>query len=123
MGSILSTRSSPIISGLLDRVWICLLDRVSTTPCMFYLAPGAAFAYARGKEKNTRPFMRKTPMKKRQQFARSKQRTGRKDTRRDLPLSLYQRLSRSWVINALVIPLLISLFGVVVAFLLTHLGR
>jgi hypothetical protein len=63
------------------------------------------------------------PMKKQQQFARGKQRTGQKDTRRGAPLSLYQRLTRSWVINALVIPLLISLFGVVVAFLLTHLGR
>ena len=62
-------------------------------------------------------------MKKRQQFAGSKQRTGQKDIRRGSPLSLYQRLSKSWVINALVIPLLISLFGAVVAFLLTHLGR
>ncbi len=62
-------------------------------------------------------------MKKRKQFAGSRQRTGRKETRRDLPLSLSQRLSSSWAINTVVIPLLISLFGVVVAFLLAHLGR
>jgi hypothetical protein len=67
--------------------------------------------------------MRTTPMKKRQRFAGSRQRTRRSDSRRDLPLSLYQRLSRSWAINTVVIPLLISLFGVVVAFLLAHLGR
>lgn len=62
-------------------------------------------------------------MKKRQRFAGSRQRAGRKDTRRDLLLSLYQRLRSSWAINTVVIPLLISLLGVVVAFLLAHLGR
>jgi hypothetical protein len=62
-------------------------------------------------------------MKKQQQFAGSKQRTRQKSTQRGVPLSLSQRLTRSWVINAVVIPLLVSLFGAVVAFLLTHLGR
>jgi hypothetical protein len=62
-------------------------------------------------------------MKKRQQFAGRKQRTWQKSNRHGIPLSLYQRLTRSWVINALVIPLLVSLFGAVVALLLTHLGR
>lgn len=62
-------------------------------------------------------------MKKRQQFAGSKQRTRHKSTRCGIPLSLSLRLTRSWVINAVVIPLLVSLFGAVVAFLLTHLGR
>ncbi len=62
-------------------------------------------------------------MKKQQQFAGSKQRTWRMGIRGGIPLSLSQRLTKLWVINTLVIPLLVSLFGAVVALLLTHLGR
>jgi hypothetical protein len=40
-----------------------------------------------------------------------------------MPRSFYQRLAGSWVINALVVPLLISLFGAIVTLLLTHLGK
>lgn len=45
------------------------------------------------------------------------------DIRADVPLSLYRRLSESWVVNALVLPLLISLFGAIVTLLLTHWGK
>ncbi len=38
-------------------------------------------------------------------------------------LSLFQRLTRSWVINALVVPLLISLFGAIVTLLLSRCWR
>jgi len=44
-------------------------------------------------------------------------------TKAGTPPSLSQRLSRSWVINALVVPLLISLFGTIVTVLLSHWGR
>ncbi len=37
--------------------------------------------------------------------------------------SLYQRLTGSWAVNALVVPLLISLFSAIVTLLLTHWGR
>jgi hypothetical protein len=62
-------------------------------------------------------------MKKQQQFAGRKQRIRQKSNRRCIPLSLSQRLTRSWVINAVVIPLLVSLFGAIVTLLLTHWGK
>lgn len=39
------------------------------------------------------------------------------------PLSRFQRLTGSWAINALVVPLLVSLVSAVVTLLLSHWGR
>lgn len=67
-------------------------------------------------------------MKTRKKFTGSnrKQRHRRRPdarTKAGAPLSLFQRLTRSWVINALVVPLLISLFGAIVTLLLSRCWR
>jgi hypothetical protein len=67
-------------------------------------------------------------MKTRQQFTDSNRKRGHRHQpegqAKSGTLSLFFRfLSRSWVINALVVPLLISLFSVIVSVLLSHWGK
>ena len=61
---------------------------------------------------------------KQQQFADRKQHTWqRPGARRGTLLSLSQRITRSWVINALVVPILITLLSAAVTLLLMHRGK
>jgi hypothetical protein len=63
-------------------------------------------------------------MKTQQQSAARKQHNWqRPGIRRGTSLSLYQRIARSWVINALVVPILITLLSAAITLLLMHWGK
>ena len=63
-------------------------------------------------------------MKTQQKYAHKRQRNRqRRSTQRAPSLSLYQHIKKSWVINTLIVPILITLLSVALTLLLAHGGK
>ena len=91
----------------------------------FYLAYGVAFVYAKKHGiVHSIHLTRRKHMKTQQKPAYRQQRNWQRRGAQHAPsLSRYQRITKSWVVNTLLIPTLLTLLSAALTLLLTHWGK